>query len=459
MSRPTAWISTTLVLATLVAAGAGSARAQDLVPKAAPQSGPIWITNATIHTVSDGTVPDASMLFDAGRIVEIRPGSPGSPGGTGGAEVIDAGGAHVYPGFICPASVVGLAEVGQVTMSLDTTEAGRVKPEALAAVAVNPDSWLIPVTRRNGVLTTGAMPSGGLVSGRASVLRLDGWTWADMAIRRDAGLVIQWPFPSRGGARGRFGRGGSDERSRPRETLDELFDAAEAYLTARAADPSIPRDVRYEAMAPAIRGDRPVFVSANDVRQIEAAIEWAVERDLRPVIVGGRDAGSCVEFLVRHEVPVILNAVHRLPSRRDLPVTEPFEVPRILEEAGVIWSLTIPANAFSSTNARNLPYEAAACIAHGLDPEAALRSITLSAAQCLDLHHELGSLERGKRATFFVADGDAFELTTRITAAYVDGKRIVLRDKQVALYEKYREKYRQLGLIDGEEEELTTSPR
>jgi imidazolonepropionase-like amidohydrolase len=107
--------------------------------------------------------------------------------------------------------------------------------------------------------------------------------------------------------------------------------------------------------------------------------------------------------------------------------------------------MTIPASA--SANARNLPYEAAACVAYGLSRETALRSITLSAAEALGIGARLGSLEKGKAATLFIADGDAFELTTRISAAFIDGRRIDLSDKQTQLADKYRAKYRQLGLI------------
>ena len=81
-----------------------------------------------------------------------------------------------------------------------------------------------------------------------------------------------------------------------------------------------------------------------------------------------------------------------------------------IDEAGVRWCMAMGGR--DSSNARNLPYEAAASIAHGLPEDAALRSITLSAAELLGVGDELGSLEAGKRATLFVANGDAFELSS-----------------------------------------------
>lgn len=427
-----------------------SALAQDLVHKAAPQTKPILLRGATLHTVANGTLERADLLIADGKIQAIDT--------TGelvkvvnNAEVRDALGQHVYPGFVCVSSTLGLTEVESVDMTIDTTEVGDVNPEVVAVVAVNPDSWWIPVTRRNGVLTAGVMPQGGLVPGRVSVIRLDGWTNEDMAVERDAGLYVEWPFLG-GGGRGRFGgrRGApaaapaADSQEDPLARLDQLFDSAAAYLAARAADPTLAKDLRLEGMAATVRGERPVFASATTIDQIESAVLWAERRGVQLVIVGGRDALQCADLLVRHDVMVALTAAHRLPHRRDLSASSTYELPGALEARGVRWCMTLPASA--SANARNLPYEAAACVAYGLPKDVALRSVTLSAAEALGVGARLGSLEVGKDATLFLADGDPFELSTRITAAFIDGRQIDLSDKQTGLAAKYREKYRQLGL-------------
>lgn len=442
----------------LAAAGlvASASSAQDLVPKAAAQTRPIVLRHATLHTVSHGVLEDTDLVFADGRIRSI-----GSGLASAGAEEIDARGKHVYPGFVCVSSALGLTEVGSIDMTIDTSEAGALNPEVWAAVAVNPDSWLFPVARCNGVLTAGVMPQGGLVPGRMSVVRLDGWTWEDMAIERDAGLVVNWPFMGTGGGRfGFFRRRGGDEggdqgRSQIAQ-LDSLLDAASAYLAAREADPSVKTDERLEGLASTLSGRTPVYVNVTTAEQIESAVLWAAKRKLRIVLLGARDADHCVELLKRHDVFVALLGTHRLPQRRDLSYAEPFELPGRLEASGVRWCLTMADR--DSSNVRNLPYEAAAAVAFGLDPEVALRSVTLSAAECLGLGDQLGSLDEGKRATFFVADGDPFEFTTTIESAFIDGRRIDLRSKQTELAAKYREKYRQLGLIPREDEAVSAAP-
>jgi imidazolonepropionase-like amidohydrolase len=56
----------------------------------------------------------------------------------------------------------------------------------------------------------------------------------------------------------------------------------------------------------------------------------------------------------------------------------------------------------------------------------------------------LGTIDAGKDATLFVADGHPFELKTRIELAFVQGRQVDLRNKQTELAKKYRERYRQL---------------
>jgi len=417
--------------------------AQDLVHKAAPQSKAVILHGVTLHTVSDGTFPEASILFEDGRIKQIAKARQ-TITVEGPVEIVDASGQHVYPGYVALGSTMGLTEIGSVDMTLDVNEAGSVSPEVRAGVAVNADSWVIPVTRRNGVLTCGVMPSGGRVPGRASIIRMDGWTWEDMALVPDAGLVVNWPNS------GPFGSEDSKRAESAAEqlaSLSELFDSAAAYLDARHNDPDVETDLRLRAMAGAVLGTSKVFINANSVSQIESAVAWAVERKLDFIIVGGHSAALCLDLLKRHDVPVAVTSAHRMPGRRDLSYREPYELPAVLEAAGIRWCLTYSPSSWTNSAQRNLPYEAAACVAHGLSPEAALRSITASPAEILGLGDELGTLEVGKRATLFLTDGDALEPTTRVLSAYIDGRKLDLTDKQTALDAKYREKYRQLGLL------------
>lgn len=423
-----------------------AARAQDLLAKAPPQDRPVLLTNAVLHTITDGIVLGGSLWFADGEIGQVLPAGS-TPQLPGGQEplVLDLGGKHVFPGLVSACTALGLIEIGLVRQTDDTDEIGDMSPEATAAVAWNPDSTAIPVARSNGVLVAGVFPSGGVMPGRASVMRLDGWTNADLTVRADAGPVIAWPAeqPARRGRRGAARDEANGERAVPkqRQAIDDVFAAARAWLDARTADATVALDVRHAALQDALRGEVPVFLLADDQEQIESAVLWATSRGLRAVVVGGRDAAQCATLLRERNVPVIVNGVHRLPRRDDSPYDEPFTLPGQLATLGVRFCIGTGED-FSSD--RNLPYHAATAAAFGLDAQRALRAITQDAADLLGIGDRLGSLTAGKEATLFVADGHPFELTTHVELAFVQGRQIDLRNKQTELAKKYRERYRQL---------------
>jgi imidazolonepropionase-like amidohydrolase len=430
----------------LVASLAAGALAQDLTIKAPPrQATPIAIENATIHTISGETIAGGFVTFAEGKVTGVGRGpAPRLAGG----EVMDGSGRHVYPGLIGANTQTGLIEIGAARATLDFAEVGTVTPEVRAAVAVNPDSTIIPVTRSNGVLTVGVLPMGGAIPGRASVISLEGWTWEEMAVDDDAGVVVNWPSmrPLRGWFVTRTPEEQEKERKDSLAAIDQAFRGADAYLKARAADPATPTDVRWEAMRGVLEGGDPVFIRADELEQIQSAVSWAAERGLRAVIVGGRDAARCTDLLTRHGAAVIVSGTHRLPKRVDSEYDECYRLPAALESAGVRWCQATVGGAHETPHERNLPYHAAMAVAFGLTPEAAIRSITLSAAELLGVGARLGSIEPGKDATLIVTDGDPLEITTHVERAFITGREIDLTNKQRLLDRKYREKYRQLGI-------------
>lgn len=415
----------------LLLACGGALAAQDLTPKAKPQEQDIVLEHATLHTVSHGTIADGELHFAGGVIRYVGPARSGGSG-----LRIDCKGKHVYPGWIGANNTLGLLEIGQVRATNDTRETGNMTPEVRACVAVNPDSAVIPVTRSNGILVAGVFPLGGVVAGRASILQLEGRTWEDMTLLDDAGLCVSWPS-ARATPR-RFVRETAPEPDTSKEqiaALDEFFTAAAAYVAARDADPKVPTDVRFEAMRPVLAAKKPVFLRADRLDQIEAALAWCKKRALRPVLVGGRDADLCLDLLVRERVPVMLLGTLALPRRAESPYDETFKLPGLLQEAGIAWCL---ASGEENAHERNLPYHAAAAVAFGLPRDAAVRAITLSAAEILGVADQVGSLDVGKQATLFVCDGDPLEITTQIEQAFIRGMALDLSNKQVKLMEKYR---------------------
>jgi imidazolonepropionase-like amidohydrolase len=432
-----------------------SAAAQDLVHKAPEQSQPILITGATVHTAVGEPIPDGAVYFDAGRIVYVGPAinAPRSAPRRGQSlRTIDATGMHVTPGFFAAETRLGLVEVNAVRATRDFNEAGSITPEVRANVAVNPDSTLIPVARSGGVLLAGVFPSGGRGPGRVSVNRKDGWTYEAMTVdaggpHGTAGLLLNWPSmrPSNDWWNTRSASEQQKNIDDALQAIDELWDNAEAYHAARQADPSHPTDLGFEAMLPVAKGEQPLIVSADDYDQIVAAVTWASARGYRMIINGGRDAPLAADLLTTHDVPVMVSGTHTFPKRADLPHDNRYTLPKRLHDAGIQFCI---GTADRDGNVRNLPFEAGMAARFGLPKNEALRAITLSPAEIMGVADDYGSLEEGKSATLLITTADPLEVRTHVLHAFIDGKDIDLTNKQTALAEKYREKYRQLGLIE-----------
>ena len=347
---------TALTLAAAVAATASlspssvSAQVRMTVP---PQSEPVALQGATIHTVTNGVVENGTILFENGVIAAIGTDVQ-IPQGT---RVVDVSGKHIYPGLIDAYSTVGISEIDAVGVSNDVNELGDFNPNVRAEVAVNAESRHIGTTRSSGVLVTLSTPGGGLISGMSSALSLEGWTWEEMSMESAAALNVNWPDPNPGRSRG-FGRG-QDEEPLPYaeqvQRLKDFFSEARAYRDAVAAGEEVRTDSRYAAMIRALDRVIPVVVNADGAAQINDAITWAQGEDLRLVIRGGGDAIHVADRLVANDVPVILTSTMAAPGRDYEGYDGAYSMPARLYEAGVRFAISGGSGALYTNR---LPWEA-----------------------------------------------------------------------------------------------------
>jgi imidazolonepropionase-like amidohydrolase len=424
-----AWLATILI-------------ASDQIP-GGPQKRPIIIRNAIVHTVSGETIQNGCVLFKDGKITEIgiNLSFPGD------AEVVDGKSQHVYPGLMDSYSSIGLVEIDSIRASMDATEIGSLNPNVRAAVAFNPDSEAIPVARANGVLTAVTVPNGGLISGRAAVMVLDGWTWEGMTLLPDAAMAASWPRFS-ASTRGRRGSGGDADAAAATESdrlgpFHQLIREVKAYGLARSQAPDVqPIDLRLNAMLPVVNGKMPMLVQANSTKQIQTAIAFAKQYNLKLILLGGADAMQCANLIKEANVPVVLSGIYRLPSRHDDAYDSAYTLPARLQEAGILFSIASDGR-FGASGLRNLPYHAATAAAFGLTEDQAVRSITLSPAEIFGVSDRIGSLAVGKDATLIVTDGNILETPTQVVRAYIQGRMVDLSSKHTQLNEKYKAKYNQ----------------
>ncbi|MCH9024655.1 MAG: amidohydrolase family protein [candidate division Zixibacteria bacterium] len=416
----------------------GQSLAHDYIP-GDKQTNPILLAGGDLHTVSDGVMLNTDILFENGRITAIGKDLPIPTGG----KVIDITGYQVYPGLIAPNSTVGIIEIGQVRSTNDISERGRNNPDVQTHIAYNPDSEIIPTVRSNGITTALIVPGGGLIRGRSSLINLDGWTKEDAMEKQTIGLHISWPRISIITAwwMDETAEEQKKKNEENRRKIEKYFDNASSYYIARNADPDLKIDSRWEAMLPVFDKTLPVFVHANDLRQIEQAVDFANKYDLRLIIAEGREAWKAVDLLKENDIPVMLGSTQRMPMRSDDDYDLSYRLPVLLRDAGVKYCIGLNGGSWSSWGTRNLPFLAGQAVAFGLDYEEALRSVTLSTAEILGVADQIGSLEIGKKATLIVSKGDILDqLTNHVTHMYIEGREVDLDTKQKELYRKYDKK-------------------
>jgi len=310
-----------------------------------------------------------------------------------------------------------------------------------ALVAMNPASEHIPVTRANGITAVVALPGGGVISGQAALVHLEGWTWEEMAVRPSVGMGVQFPL-----LQVRIGRGLTAANRVPYAEAKKRYDAQlrefqEFILSARryqkaktAGAPDFRPDLKLEAMLPVLEGKLPVVVTAVRERAIRDAIQFAEKEKLRLILAQAREAGKVAADLKAKNIPVILGPTLALPLDEDDPYDEPFTLPAELHKAGVKFAF----GSFGNQFARNLPYQAANAVAFGLPQQEALKAVTLYPAEIWGVAAEMGSVEKGKWADLIVTDGDPLETRTQVKQMFIQGKPVDLSNKHLRLYEKYR---------------------
>ena len=406
--------------------------------QAVPSSGPITaITNARIFPIS-GPAIDRGTIVIRGNRIEAVGATVAVPAG---AQVIDAKGSEVYPGFIDARTSIGLSEPGPRGFD-DTNEMLEINASVKAQVAYQSDSDAIPVARVNGITSVAVVPSGGLIGGQIAVMNLDGWTWEEATLQPVAGVSFQFPPIVRGGGGGGGGRGGGADANRKYDDLkkerdarvkqvEDLIARARAYGRQPAAERAI--DWNLSALVPIADLKQPLFVAANSEADIREAVAFADRAGIRIVITGGLESPLVAPLLKEKNVPVVLGSVLTMPAREDAHHAATYKAAGELAAAGVLFAF----GTGGAANNRLIPYEAAISVAWGLDRDRALRAITLDAARILGVADRVGSLEPGKLANLFIATGDPMEMKTQFTHIFINGRSVGLTSKHTELNERF----------------------
>jgi len=384
------------------------------------------IRGATVHTASaKGTLKNTDVVVRGGLIVAI-----GSDAGSG-ATVIDAKGKDLTPGLFGGLTDIGLEEIAAEAQTVDSTLNLKSpewdqqwRPELDVTLAYNPRSFVVPITRIEGVTWTVLVPSAAdsIIGGQGSAVVLDGRY--DAALAGSRSLFVQM------GAAGARVAGGT--------RAAEYMLLEQAIHEARAAGPVGQRALLHaagrEALTRYLTGGRVVF-QVDRAADILGVVSFAERNGMKPVILGGNEAWLVAKELAKANVPVILNPLDDLPLDFDR-LASTLENAARLQRAGV----RIAFSSGDTPQARLVRQLAGNAVAHGLPWESALAAITSTPADIFGLGATHGRIAVGRSADLVLWSGDPLEVTTLADQVWIAGRPVEMKSRQTELRDRYVEK-------------------
>jgi len=401
--------------------------------------GDVLLRNATVHTITKGTLTNTDVFISNGIISNIGTSLTLNDN----TQVIDCSDHHIYPGFIDGGTQLGMSEVGAVSLTNDFNEIGDIIPQMKALTAVNPNAVAIPVTRVNGVTSVIVAPTGGIFPGTASLINLVGYTPDQM----DAGfsaVILNFPSSSKRGRRDR--RSEEDIKKAQEKATKQIDEVWEELMLYHKIDSASGGKMTYQpemqAMLPVIRGDVPLMINVNKDKDIEAAIAWIEKKKIKAILVGVSEGYRVADKIAAAGIPVITGPVQSIPGRSEERYDVAYANAGVMSKAGV----KVALRTSDSENVRNLPFHAGFAAAYGMGQEEALKAITINPAEIFGVGDQYGSIEKGKKANLFVSTGDPFEMKTRITHLFINGWNIPTENRHTLLYNEFL--HRSPGLND-----------
>jgi hypothetical protein len=385
------------------------------------------IRGATVHTASiKGTLKNTDVVVRGGVIVAI-----GSDAGASNATVIDAKGKELTPGLFGGLTDVGLEEIAEESQTVDSTLNQKSpawnqqwRPELDVSVAYNPRSFVVPVTRVEGVTWTVLAPNAGdsIIGGQGSAVSLDGRY--DAALPGSHSLFIQM------GSEGAKVAGGT--RAAEYMLLEQAIH--EAHAQGPVGPGSLLHAAGREALNRYLMGGRVVF-QVDRAADIRAVVAFSERNGIKAVILGGDEAWLVAKDLAKANVPVILNPLNDLPLDFDR-LGSTLENAARLQRAGV----RIAFSSGDTPQARLTRQLAGNAVAHGLPWESALAAITSAPADIFGLGATHGRIAVGQAADLVLWSGDPLEVSTLAEQVWIGGRSIDMKSRQTELRDRYVEK-------------------
>ncbi|NLY31801.1 MAG: amidohydrolase [Firmicutes bacterium] len=376
------------------------------------------IINAEIHTIAQKEPIQGSILVEDGKIAAV--GQVEIPAE---ADIIDAAGAAVYPGFIDPHTHLGVSEQGMGWEGRDYNEiTDPVTSQLRALDAINPMEDGFREAREAGITTVMVAPgSANILGGSTAVLKTGGGLLHQRVIKENAGMKAALGENPK--------RVYSGQKRIPSTRMGSAALLREALVNAQnymhkikraGEDPEKmpPRDLKNEALIPVLKKEVPLRMHAHRADDIATAIRIAREFDIDMTLEHASEAHLILDRVVESGFSAIVGPSMGTPGKIETQ-NKTLEAVKILSEAGVTVALTTDHPVL---DIYQLLHAAAAVVREtGMDEYQVLRLITINAARILGVDNRVGSIEVGKDADLVIFRGHPFDYLSTVMYTIIDG--------------------------------------
>ena len=398
-----------------------------------PSEGETLIRNATILTVTRGTLQNSDLLIRNGKIAAV--GKNLNAGAN--AKVIDATGKYILPGIIDCHSHSMLDAINEGTLAV--TSMARTRD------ALNPTDADLYRELAGGVTTLNLLHgSANPIGGLNTVVKIKYGRPAEEFLFPGAMPGIKFALgenPKRSSSTALPGtqRRYPNTRMGVEEVIREAFTRARDYkkgwdeyraAIAKGDKNALPprRDLQLEPLVEILEGKRYVHAHCYRSDEILMLINLADEfgfkiRTLQHVLEGYKVAKE----IAQHGAGASIFADfwgYKIEAYDAIPYNA-----AIMTRAGVVVSM----NSDSDERARRLNIEAAKAMRYGdLSEEEALKLVTINPAIQLGIQNRVGSIEVGKDADVVIWNGHPLSVYSRVDTTFIDGEVFFDRQQDIA---------------------------
>lgn len=374
-----------------------------------------------IYTASQGIIEDGMILVEKGRISRVGKGLAAPKG----VPVIEA--EAVIPGLIDIHTHVGVYSLPNVEENSDGNEmTNPITPQVRALDSFNFEDPAIKIGLAGGVTTVVSRPgSGNVIGGTSVAVKLKSAPPEQMILKDvcDLKMAIEGNPVGVYGARNQM----------PGTLMAVYFLARKAFVEAQeyikswetyekqkkegkeATPPK--RDLGKETLALALKREIPVHIHCATASEIMSSIRLADEFNLKLSLGHCYWAYLIVDELAQHKDVHLNIGPPMFFNYFEDPLTFKNN-PAILSNAGLKVSLQTDALGGGQQNLLQL---AMLCVRYGMKEDEALKSVTLNAAEAVNLETRIGSIDPGKDADLVLLDGEPFDMQSSVQKVLIDG--------------------------------------